>query len=151
MRSKLCEDGLRILAVVLVGSLPSAAISQGVGGPIYLNHRTDPVQQIYSRASLGFSINQKCRFLSDLEKSDYESRLIQAGGIFQGYVVAQKIVPVPGQAIDYIRDMTLGSDKFASSSECDAASKDLVQSGHSTARDFVPLLRALFEAPSHKQ
>ena len=138
---------LAVVASCLVGN----ATSQGSSDSNYLKHQTDPVQQIYSGAILGYSLNQKCRLLNDAAANDYERRLNQATLIFQGYVAAQQFVPNASQAIDYTHGMLLGAARFAALSECDTVASDKVQSGYQTAQNFVPLLRELFGAPSQKQ
>ena len=117
----------------------------------YLKHQSDPVQQIYSRAALGYALNQKCRQLDATATDDYERRLSQATGIFQGYVAAQNFVPSPTLAVQYTHEMLLGAARFASSSECDAEANNRVRVGYHTAQNFLPLLRELFGAPSQKQ
>ena len=142
---------LRILAVAVAITIPCIAAAQVSSEPRYLKHRTDPVQQIFSRALVGFALNQKCLVLSQSVAADYELRLTRASDIFQGYVVAQHFVASPEEALEYIRAMATGSARFAALNECDAPTKEAVASGHQTARDFVPLLREMFEAPSQKR
>jgi hypothetical protein len=139
------------LIAVFASCLCGNATAQGSIDSNYLGHQTDPVQQIYSGAVLGYALNQKCRQLNDVTASDYERRLNQATMIFQGYVVAQRFVPNASQAIEYTQGMLLGAARFAALSECDTVANDKVQSGYQTAQTFVPLLRELFAAPGPKQ
>ena len=136
---------------VLSACVPGIVVSQEAAETNYLKHRSDPVQQICSRALVDFALAQKCRFLSDAASADYERNLNEANVIFQGYVVAQRIVSAPDQAVAYTRSMALGSMRFASLSDCNGSARDAAHTGERTARDFVPLLRELFEAPARKQ
>ena len=139
------------LLAVFASCLCGNATSQGSSASNYLKHQTDPVQQIYSSAVLGYALNQKCRQLNDVTANDYERRLNQATMIFQGYVAAQRFVPNASLAIEYTQGILLGAARFAALSECDTVDNDKVQSGYQTAQNFVPLLRELFSAPGLKQ
>ena len=138
------------LLALLAGCFCGSAAAQESIDSSYLKHQSDPVQQIYSRAVLGYALNQKCRQLDATATDDYERRLNQATGIFQGYVAAQNFVPGPSQAVQYTHGMLLGVARFAGSSECDAEANNRVRLGYHTAQNFVPLLRELFGAPSQK-
>lgn len=138
------------LLALVASCICGSAASQESSDSSYLKHRSDPVQQIYSRAVLGYALNQKCRQLDAAATDDYERRLNQTTGIFQGYVAAQDFVPSLSQAIQYTRGMMLGAGRFAASSECDAEANNIIRLGYQTARNFVPLLRELFESPSRK-
>lgn len=146
-----CPRYHQLLLTAAATCLGGSATSQESGDLSYLRHQTDPVQQIYSRALLGYALNQKCRQLNAPGTDEYERRLNQATMIFQGYVTAQNFAPNPSQAIQYTHGMLLGAGRFAASSECDAAADDRVRAGLQTAQNFVPLLRELFGAPSQRQ
>ena len=141
----------QFLLALVASSICGNAAPQEASDSSYLEHQSDPVQQIYSRAVLGYALNQKCRQLDATATDDYERRLSQATGIFQGYVAAQKFVSSPGQAVQYAHGMMLGAGRYAASSECDAEANNRVRLGYQTAQSFVPLLRELFGAPSQKQ
>lgn len=131
-------------------SLCKAAAAQGSGEPGYLKHRADPVQDIYSRAVLGYALNQKCRQLDAAATETCERHLNQAQVILHGYVIAQKFMPNPSDGIPYTQGLPGGVACFASSSECDARAQDRVQQGYLTAQHFMHLVRELFSAPAPK-
>ena len=141
---------LATVAMVAAG-LCQPATAQGSVEPGYLKNRADPVQEIYSRAVLGYALNQKCRQLDAAATEIYERHLNQATVIFQGYLVAQKFVPNPSDAIPYTQGLLRGAARFVGSSDCDARAQDRVQQGYQTAQNFMPLVRELFSAPAPKQ
>ena len=139
-----------MVAMAAVG-LCQPAMAQGSGEPGYVRNRADPVQEIYSRAVLGYALNQKCRHLDAAATETYERHLNQATVIFQGYVVAQKFVPNPSDAMPYTQGLLRGAARFVGSSECDAQAQGRVQQGYQTAQNFMPLVRELFSAPAPKR
>jgi hypothetical protein len=141
---------LASVAMMAVG-LCQLATAQGSGEPGYLKNRADPVQEIYSRAVLGYALNQKCRHLDASATETYERQLNQATVVFQGYVIAQRFVPSPNDAIPYTQGLLRGAARFAGSSQCDARAHDRVQQGYQTAQSFMPLIRDLLSAPAPKQ
>ncbi|MEI6027021.1 MAG: hypothetical protein WCT47_10050 [Betaproteobacteria bacterium] len=140
---------LATVAMVAAG-LCQPATAQGSVEPGYLKNRADPVQEIYSRAVLGYALNQKCRQLDAAATETYERHLNQATVIFQGYVVAQKFVPNPSDAIPYTQGLLRGAARFVGSSDCDARAQDRVRQGYLTAQNFMHLVRELFSAPAPK-
>ena len=139
-----------MVAMAAVG-LCQPAMAQGSGELGYVRNRADPVQEIYSRAVLGYALNQKCRRLDAAATETYERHLNQATVIFQGYVVAQKFVPNPSDAMLYTQGLLRGAARFVGSSECDAQAQGRVQQGYQTAQNFMPLVRELFSAPAPKR
>jgi len=139
-----------MVAMAAVG-LCQPAMAQGAGEPGYVRNRADPVQEIYSRAVLGYALNQKCRHLDAAATETYERHLNQATVIFQGYVVAQKFVPNPSDAMPYTQGLLRGAARFLGSSECDAQAQGRVHQGYQTAQNFMPLVRELFSAPAPKR
>lgn len=141
-----------LLAMVAMGAvgLCQPATAQGAGEPGYLKNRADPVQEIFSRAVLGHALNQTCRQLDAAATETCERHLNQATVIFQGYVIAQKFVPNPSDAIPYTQGLLRGAARFVGSSECDARAQDKVQQGYQTTLSFMPLVRQLFSAPAPK-
>ncbi len=131
--------------------LCGVASAQESGDSTYLAHRTDPVQQIYSRAVLGYALNQKCRQLDATATETYERQLTQATAIFQVYVAAQKFVPNAGEAQRYTQGLLRGAARFAGSSECDAGAAASVRAGYQAAQNFAPFMRELLAAPGPKQ
>ena len=148
-RARIQACFLATVALAAVG-LCKAAAAQGAGEPAYLKNRADPVQEIYSRAVLGYAFNQKCRQLDAAATETYERHLNQATVTFQGYVIAQKFVPNPGDAIPYTQGLLRGAARFVGASECDARAQDRVRQGYQTAQNFMPLVRELFTAPAPK-
>jgi hypothetical protein len=141
-----------LLAMVAMGAvgLCQPATAQGAGEPGYLKNRADPVQEIFSRAVLGYALNQKCRQLDAAATETYERHLNQATVIFQGYVIAQKFVPNPSDAMPYAQGLLRGAARFVGSSDCDARAQDRVRQGYLTAQNFMHLVRELFSAPAPK-
>ena len=136
-------------AFAIVVYCPDVTEAEGSGQPAYLQHGTDPVQRIYSKALIGFALNQKCRLLTDAAAADYERVLNRAGAVFQGYVAAQKFVSSPDLATSYTEAMNQGARSVSlHSAFCDAEAKEAVESGKRTAENFIPLLRDLFEEPT---
>jgi hypothetical protein len=138
-----------MVAMGAVG-LCQPATAQGAGEPGYLKNRADPVQEIFSRAMLGYALNQKCRQLDAAATETCERHLNQATVIFQGYVIAQKFVPNPSDAMPYAEGLLRGAARFVGSSDRDARAQDRVQQGYQTTLSFMPLVRQLFSAPAPK-
>jgi hypothetical protein len=131
-RTRITPCLLAMVAMTAVG-LCQPATAQGSGEPGYVRNRADPVQEIYSRAVLGYALNQKGRQLDAAATETYERHLNQAMVTFQGYVIAQKFVPNPVDAIPYTQGLLRGAARFAGSSECDARAQDRVRQGYQTA------------------
>lgn len=149
--SRTCiHPGLTATVALVAVGFCQPAIAQGAGEPGYLKNRADPVQEIYSRAVLGYALNQKCRQLDAAATETYERHLNQAAMVFQGYVIAQKFVPNPSDAIPYTQGLLRGAARFVGSSDCDARAQDSVRQGYQTAQNFMPLVRELFSAPASK-
>lgn len=137
-------------ARVAVG-LCKAAAAQGPGEPACLKNRTDPVQDIGSRAVLGYAFNQNCRPLDAAATGTCERHLNQATEILQGHAIARKFVPNPGDAIPSIQGLLRGAARFVGSSGCDARAQDRVRQGDQTAQGFMPSVRDLCSAPAPKR
>ena len=130
--------GVQLICALMFGAMISrSAHAEEGGGPVYLRYPSDVVQQVYSKALLGFAIDQKCGFLSRSVRSDYERHLNSATEIFRGYVLAKCMARNPAEAIDYPKDMVRGAMRFAVQLNCDARAREGVSSGFETARDFM--------------
>lgn len=85
-------------AWVAVGRCKAAA-AQGPGEPACLKNRTGPVQDICSRAVLGYAFHRKCRKVDAAAAETSERHLNEATVILQGDGIPQKFMPIPGGAI----------------------------------------------------
>jgi hypothetical protein len=108
--------------------------------PAYLKYRSDFVQQVYSKILIGFAFERKCNFLEKSMQVDFEKRLNFATEIFQGYLLAKKMVMSPTKALSYPRDMAFGAKRFSGMSNCESTAKDRVNIGFDTAKNFMSLI-----------
>ena len=115
-------------------------IAKAENEPLYLKHRSDFVQQVYSSVLVGFAFERKCSFLEKSKQNDYEKKLNFASEIFYGYLLSKKIVGSSTEALNYAKEMVLGTIRYAGVSECDSAAKDRVNKGFETAENFMSII-----------
>ena len=108
--------------------------------PVYLKYRSDFVQQEYSKVLIGFAFERKCNFLTKSLQIDYEQHLNFATEIFKGYILAKKMIRNPTEALNYVREMVLGTIRFSKKSSCDAVARERTNTGFDTAKNFMSLI-----------
>jgi len=129
-----------ILLVVIISFSSFAVASVASDDPIYLKHRSDYVQRVYSDVLIGFAFERKCNFLEDTAQVDFEKHLNSASYIFQGYVLAKEYVLEPAEALSYTKEMAFGAIRFSAQSTCDSSAEKRVNLGFETAKSFQSLI-----------
>lgn len=139
---------VEFVCILLLSFVPSAvAFAQEADAPAYLKHGSDPVQDVYSKALLGFAFEHKCSFLTEAMRADYERHLNLATEVFRGYVLAKGMAQSPVQAVNYPMDMALGAARAAGRLNCDARARESVSIGFEKARDFLSLIDGELRKP----
>lgn len=126
-----------ILLIILLGA--SHAIN-AAKEPAYLQNQSDFVQGLYSKVLIGYAFERKCNFLEKAVQTEYEQRLNFVTEIFQGYILANKLVPNSTEALNYPKDMVLSAIQYAGISDCDTKAKNRVEVGFDTANNFMSLV-----------
>jgi len=126
--------------IVLVSMASAVKAADEPTTPSYIQYRSDLVQQEYSKALVGFAFEHTCDFLNESMQAEYEQHLNFATEVFKGYLLANKMVQEPDKTSSYVKDMVLGSMRYAKASPCDAAAKERTALGFDTAKQFLPLI-----------
>lgn len=135
----------RAFILILLAAASNSVLSENE--PDYLKHGSDFVHQVYSEVLVGFAFERKCNFLEKSMQADFEKRLNSATYIFEGYILAKKMVMDATEALNYPKEMALGAIRFAGKSDCDSAAKDRVNSGFDTAKNFQSLIESELDKP----
>lgn len=144
---------LTFVALTLVATGSDTSASEDTQSleivPAYLQNQSDFVQQVYSKALIGFAFDRKCSFLDKAKQNDYEKQLNLTTNIFQAYLLSKKYVSTPDNASSYTRDMVFGAIRFASESNCDSTAKGRVTTGLKTAQEFMSLIDSELKKEVH--
>lgn len=115
-----------ILALLIISGCANSAPKTD-----YLSNSSDPIQQKYSKAVLGYALNTKCAILPKSMKKSYNDDLDLSSKIFLRHLQDTNVIKSQRQADTYLEDIWYGAAKFIGHSEqkCDASAKKIVENG----------------------
>ena len=129
---------LKVLPLLALVSCANASAGNDIETPRYLQYANDPAQSLYSKALLGYAVNEKCNFLSSSQKASFEQEMNQASSFFGAYLHVKGIASSQSEFSSYIEQMVRGSARGVGQlfPTCDDKAKSAVVSGQKALRDF---------------